>query len=329
MVETNYYPHFVHLTRYCLLGGPSVAFSVMNETNKNCFGLNINMDKTEELFITNVLTCVINSVFGLMTSVGNFIILHAICKDQDFHSPSFILLGCLALSDLLVGAICHPFSVAFKIFELVDNFPAYCMLRMFFDTSGWITAGVSVLTLAAVSIDRLLALTLHLRYESVVTVRRVFQTTIAIWTFAILVTMLKFWMSYAKWIFLPLIILLLTLLVTAFSASKIFHIVRKHQRQINNQTMAVLRLETNTVNMLKCKKSAVTVLYIYGLLLIFYLPFCGTILVEASIGYTTAVKVAYGFTSTAVLMNSFLNPILYCWRIRRMRRTVKNVLKRR
>ena len=318
------------LTRwYCLLVGPSDTFSIMNGTSKNCFGLNVNMDKTEELFITNILVCVINSMFSLMTSAGNFIILYVIRKDQDFHSPSFILLACLALSDLLVGAICQPFSVAFKIFELVDNFPGYCTLRMLFDTSGWITAGVSFLTLAAVSVDRLLALTLHLRYQSVVTIRRVIQTSIAIWMFAILVTMLKFWMSYAEWIFLPFFILLLTFLVTAFSTSKIFQIVRRHQRQINNQNMAILRLETNTVNVLKCKKSTVTVLYVYGLFLIFYLPFCGTIIVEASIGYTTAVKVAYGYTSTAVFMNSFLNPILYCWRMREIRRAVKNILRRR
>ena len=120
----------------------------------------------------------------------------------------------------------------------------------------------------------------------------------------------------------------LTLSVTAFSTFKIFHIVRRHQRQINDQNMAALNVQTNTVNVLKCKKSAVTVLYIYGLLLIFYLPFGVTMLVEAFIGYTRSVKIAYDYATTAVFINSFLDPLVYCWRIRDIRRAVKNVLRR-
>ena len=117
-------------------------------------------------------------------------------------------------------------------------------------------------------------------------------------------------------------------ILIGFSTSKIFQIVRRHQRQINDQNMAALSLQTNTVNVLKCKKSAVTVLYIYGLLLIFYLPFGVTTLVETFIGYTRSVKIAFDYAKTAVLINSLLNPLVCCWRIREIRRVVKNVLRR-
>ena len=302
----------------------------MNETHNTCFYLDINFETTQEVFVTNILTCIFNAVFSLITCAGNFIILHAIRKDQHLHSPCFILLCCLAFSDLLVGAICQPFLVAHKIAELLDNFPTYCTLRIIHNLSAYITSSVSLFTLAAVSIDRLLALTLHLRYSVIVTVRRVFQTAFSLWIFSTAVVILKFWMKPAEWNFLPLVILFLTLILIAFSTSKIFQIVRRHQRQINDQDMAALSLErqANTVNVLKCKKSAVTVLYIYGLLLIFYLPFGVTMLVEAFIGYTRSVKIAYDYTSTAVFINSLLDPLVYCWRIREIRRAVKNTLKR-
>ena len=300
----------------------------MNETHKTCFYLKSNFDKTEEVFITNILTCIFNSVFSLITCAGNFIILHAIRKDQNLHSPCFILLCCLAFSDLLVGAICQPFLAALKIAELVDNFPKYCTLRLINDLSAYTTSGVSLLTLTAVSIDRLLAVNHHLRYSVIVTVPRVFQTVFSLWIFSIAVVIVKFWMKSADWNVFPLVTLFLTLLVTAFSTSKIFQIVRRHQRQINEQNMAAQSLQTNTVNVLKCKKSAVTVLYIYGLLLIFYLPFGVTKLVEAFIGYTRSVKIAYNYATTAVFINSFLNPLVYCWRIREIRRAVKNTLRR-
>ena len=227
-----------------------------------------------------------------------------------------------------MGAICQPFLVALKIAELMDNFPTYCTLGIIQDLSGFITSGVSLLTLTAVSIDRLLAVTLHLRYSEIVTVPRVFQTAFSLWIFSITTVIVKFWMKNANWIVLPLVLLFLTLLVIAFTTFKIFHIIRRHQRQINDQNMAVLSLQSNTVNALKCKKSAVTVIYIYGLLLIFYLPFGVAMLVEAFIGYTRSVKIAYDYAITAVFMNSLLDPVVYCWRIREIRRAVKNVLRR-
>ena len=267
-------------------------------------------------------------MFSLLTIVGNAVILHAIRKSQDLHSPSFILLGCLAASDLLVGAICQPFFGAYKIAELVENFSAYCTLRMFQSISSWITSGVSLLTLTAASLDRLLALTLHLRYNAIVTVRRVFQTVFALWIGTITGVMLRFWIR-TGWTIFPLVTLLLTFVVTILSTSKLFQIVRRHQRRINEQNVAGLNLQTNTVTVLKCRKSAVTVLYVYGLFLIFYLPFCVTMIMETIIGYTKTVKIVYDYVTTAVFINSFLNPIVYCWRIREIRRAVKNTLIRR
>ena len=102
-------------------------------------------------------------MFSLITCVGNSCVLFAIRKTRDFHRPSFILLGCLAASDLLVGLICQPIFMALKIAELVENFSAHCTLRIILSISSWIASGVYLATLAAVSIDRLLSLTLHLR----------------------------------------------------------------------------------------------------------------------------------------------------------------------
>ena len=152
------------------------------------------------------------------------------------------------------------------------------------------------------SIDRLLAVILHLRYRNIVTVPRVFQTAVFLWVFMTTLVVLKFWIGYTAWIFLPLIILLLTLFVTTFSTFKIFRVVRRHQRQIINQYMAALNLQTDTVNVLKCRKSAVTVLYIYGLFLLLYLPFCVTMIVEAFSGYTKAVNVAYAFFESSCVL---------------------------
>ena len=300
-----------------------------NNTEKDCFFFEdqLHFDSTEEVFITNIVTCILNSFFSLLTCIGNFIVVFAIGKTRDLHSPSFILLGCLAVSDLLVGLICQPLFVAHKIAELKENFAVFCKLKVLQSLSAWITGGVSLFILAAVLIDRLLALTLHLRYNTIVTVPRVFQTTIALWIFATVTVLPRFWMA-SKWHFIPIALGVLKFFVIVISVWKIFRIVRKHQQQIKGQTIAVSHLPANTVKILKCRKSAVTVLYIYGLLLIFYLPLMVLLVMEKFVGYTRTVRIVYEYAATAVFINSCLNPVVYCWRISEIRRAVKNFIRR-
>ncbi|XP_068693433.1 trace amine-associated receptor 7g-like [Montipora foliosa] len=302
----------------------------MNEShNLSCFFLPINWDYTKdsEVIVTNVFACVLNSMFSVLTCCVNFLVLYAIRKSPCRNSPSFILLCCLALSDLLVGAFCQPFYVGYKIAELIKNFTAYCPLKMISFISGWISSSVSFLTLALISIDRLLVLTLHLRYNAFVTVPRVTRAVLVVWITCICAVFSRFWI-HSYWIAFPMMTFLLTYLVTALCTLRIFHIARRHQRQINDQTTAARSLQSDAVNILRCKKSAVTVLYVYALFLIFYLPLFVTMIVHTFIGYTREVKIAYNCVTTVIFINSFLNPLVYCWRIREIRRAMKRILQK-
>lgn len=299
-----------------------LEFNRTNLSLPSCFYLDLRLEQNNDTFIASVVTCILNSVFSLITAIGNLIILQVIWRKQELHTPSFILLFCLAASDLLVGLVCQPFYVAFKITELIDNFGAYCILRMIQSISGWTTTGVSLAILSGVSIDRLLVLTFHLRYNTIVTVQRVLQTVFVVWMLSVAIVMLRFWIR--QWLIFPVAIVVTSFLVTTISTLKIFQIVRRHQRQIFQQQ----RIQSNIVDALKCRKSAVTVLYVYGLFIIFYLPLCATMVVETLTGYTLRVKIAYDYAATAVFINSFLNPIVYCFRIEEIRRAVKNLLKR-
>ena len=219
--------------------------------------------------------------------------------------------------------------MAFKIAELERNLTAYCWLRLLQSRTAWTTSGVSLLTVAAVSVDRLLALTLHLRYETLVTVPRVLQVTFLFWILSMISNVvLRFWMTTNVWLVITMVIVVLTFIVITISTLKIFQTVLRHQRQINDQNAAVSHLQNNTVNVLKCRKSAVTVLYVYGLFVICFVPYIATSIIVELLGYTTREFIAYNLCETAIYINSFLNPIVYCLRIRKMRRAVKNILKR-
>ena len=296
----------------------------MNNTSLlHCSFLSVNLEQTKDTFIAGLLTSILNAVFSMMTTTANFIILYVIWKKQELHSPSFILLFSLAASDLVVGVICQPFFVAYHIAEFVGNFNAYCVLRIIQHLFSYTTTSVSLATLSGISIDRLLALTLHLRYNTVVTFNRIALINFAIWLGSAAVVFSNFWKA-TVFISLAVAGLPLTFIVTAFSTFKIFQIVRRHQRQISQQQRSV---EHTTVNVLKLRKSSVTVLYVYGLIIIFYLPLLVTVFVYDSTGYTTRVKIALDYVTTVVFIGSFLNPFVYCWRMREIRRAVKNVFR--
>ena len=288
-----------------------------NETNLTCFFLEVFWRQSSHGTLS-IISCVVSSPFALAEVLGNGTIMLVIWRSRQLNSTSFTLLFCLAFSDFLVGLLGQPFFVAFKTAELLGKFNAYCKLRLSQFFIGWITGGISFAILSGVSIDRLLALTLHLRYKTIVTNRRVLMLVISVCISISIVTISKFWMR-DNWVIMPATIFSVTTLMTAVSTFQIFQIARMHQRQIFQQNQ--------TVHVLKCKKSAVTVLYVYGLRLTFYLPFISVVMIETILGVTQSVTLAYDLATATVFINSSLNPLIYCWRMTHLRLAVKTFLK--
>ena len=298
----------------------------MNTTNLTCFFLEVFLEQSSHGVTLSIITCVFSSLFSLTAVLGNGTIMIVIWKTRELHSPSFTLLFFLAASDFLVGLTGQPSLAALKVAQLLGNFDAYCNLRMSQFFIGWVTGSVSFITLSGVCIDRLLALTLHLRYKNIVTVPRVFTLAILVWICCSIVTISKFWIR-DNWMFLPATIFSVTTVITALGTFKIFQIARKHQRQIQQENQTIGEVQTGKVAVLKCKKSAVTVLYVYGVLLAFYLPFIAVVVVESINGVTKSVQLAYDMAATVVFINSSVNPVIYCWRMAQIRRAIKSYFK--
>ena len=187
------------------------------------------------------------------------------------------------------------------------------MTQFFF---GWITCGVSCVSLSGISIERLLALTLHLRYK-----------TIAAWIAISIATILKFRLG-DKWLILPAVIFSMNTLITAICTFQIFLIARKHQQLVRQQIQATTyTIQECTVDVLKCKKSAVIVLYVYRLSMALYLPFLAVMVAETIYGVTWSVRLGYDLATTVVFINSSVNPVIYYLRMAQIRRAVKFNLK--
>lgn len=307
----------------------------MNATDViTCFFMEVYWTKTSQDATASVTSCVVSAVFVLPAVFGNGIVMLVIWKKREFHLPSFALLFFLAGSDFLVGCVGQPSFVAYKLAESLGKFNAYCNLRMIEFFCGWITSSISFITLAAVSVDRLLALTLHLRYKSIITVRRVTITMIAVWLFCCITVFVKFWVR--NWVIIPVSLVPVNISISTICTLKTYQIARRHQYQITGQNRKMADLQNagnaasqnKAVNAIKCKKAATTVLYLHGAMLAFYLPFIAVSAVEAIQGYALSIKIAYSYATTIVFINSSINPVIYSWRNTEVRRAIKDYLKK-
>lgn len=127
-----------------------------------------------------IVGCVVNSVFSFTAFTGNGLVLGTIWKTPSLHSPSHVLLFGLAFSDFGVGFIVQPLYVTCSLLEIMTQ--KYLLVAWTtYRVTQAIFVSATVLTLTAVSIDRFLALYLHLIYPAVVTVNRVVITLLMIW----------------------------------------------------------------------------------------------------------------------------------------------------
>ena len=123
---------------------------------------------------------VINILLGIAAIVGNTAILIAFHKETSLHQPSKVLLRNLVVSHLSVGFVQLIFG-AHWISILKRRWQNYHLLPFVTRISGTILIGVSLWTITAISVDRLLALLLKFRYRQVVTLRKVCVVAIALW----------------------------------------------------------------------------------------------------------------------------------------------------
>ena len=193
------------------------------------------------------------------------------------------------------------------------------------NVSSFFLCGVSLLTSATISVDRLLALLLGLRYRHVVTLRRVRVVIICLWFIGA---------SFGSAIFMPKDIaflsaspvLLLSLVISICCYTRIFFKLRHQQaRVLNHVCQRQANGGGNSLQIARYKKSVSSVFWVQMALVACYVPWGIHNVLSVSAGIYNYV--AWRVTLTLVYLNSSLNPILYCWKIREVRKAMKDTIR--
>ena len=164
---------------------------------------------------------VLNIFLSISAFLGNVLILAALRKESSLHPPSKLLLRSLATTDLCVGLISQPLFVAYLLSVLNKHWNICHSVLAVRLITNYILCGVSLYTLTAISVDRLLGLLLGLRYKQVVTVKRAYVIVITFWVGCTVVSTMYFWnLLILDWC--SVIALSLCLVISIFSYTKIF-----------------------------------------------------------------------------------------------------------
>ena len=239
-----------------------------NSTNHRNFTSTVRQDSTLLADIVPFLVA-LNIFLSITACLGNALILIALRKVSSVHPPTKLFFQCLAITDLCVGFIVHPLLVLFfmstapKVFNCVKDAVIATSL---------ILCSTSILTSTAISVDRLLALLLGLRYRHAVTVNRVRVVLTCFWLTGVLAVLLYFFVSLLISMSLAVVLAFLSIVVSIFSYTKIFLKLNlklsqshAHQGQPNRGGIPL--------NIARYKKMVSSIAWVQLALVVCYLPY--------------------------------------------------------
>ncbi|XP_078384933.1 adenosine receptor A3-like [Oculina patagonica] len=267
----------------------------------------------------------LNIFLSITAAVGNALILVALKNVSSIHPPTKLFFQCLAVTDLCVGLIVQPLYSTYSMSRIIKvNVNVVFYIYKVNVASSYILCGVSVFTSTAISVDRLLALLLGLRYRHVVTMRRVRVVITCFWLIAISSGFLRLWnediaLKEAS------VLLILCLVTSIFCYTRIHLKLRHQQAQVqNNVPHGKQNGEGIPLNVARYKKTVSSIMWVQLALVASYVPWCIAAVLE-----TNGIKhiVAWSATHTLVLLNSSLNPIVYCWKISGVKQAVKDTIR--
>ena len=174
----------------------------------------------------SIYLAVVNVILSLTAILGNFLILVALRKESSLHPPPKLLYRCLATTDLLVGFVSQPLHAIYWISIANEHWNLCRYTRDYVEYLWRQTTGTT-----AITVDRLLALLLGLRYKQTVTLKRTNIILAASWVLSS-VAALCYILDYRITLWCGYICNSSCLLISMVSFTKIFGTLIHHQAQV-------------------------------------------------------------------------------------------------
>ena len=270
-----------------------------------------------------------NIFLSITAFCGNALILAALHKVSCLHPSSKLFYRNLAISDFLIGIVVEPVRITYWI-SVVKQQWTICRYSVVASQSlSLILFSVSLLTMTAISIDRLLSLLLGIIYRQIVTLKRAVLIVVAFWVMSLAGASSVFFGYFQISAWYGHILIALCLVTSTFSYAKIYQTLHQHRIQIKHQVHRdqLANRAISPLNMARYKKAVSTAMWIQLILAVCYIPQAIVAVFLTQNGLTSSVYTAGQYGQTLIFLNSSLNPFFYFWKIGEVRQAVKNKVK--
>ena len=281
----------------------------------------------EDLRSTCIANCVFNIFLTYTAFMLNIVTIYAIYKTSTMPKTLKTLLLSLACSDVAVGLLSQPLYTFFLINWLRLHNPG-CSTQQVRTISSSLFSTASFLSVVTVSVDRFLAVHFHLRYQELVTQRRVVIVVIGIWVHSAFVSLMILWGLLSTRDLINSVIGAFSFIITFVVYIRIYLTVRRHKNQIHSMQIRDETQSEELKSFIVLIKSTVGIFYVYLVFLICYLPFLICMAVIPIYGSSIVLKKLFLFSLTLMYLNSSLNPVVYCWKMKHIRHAIIDILRK-
>ena len=292
---------------------------------------------SSELYHTLV-ACIVGSILAFTAVVLNVLVILALRNIPSLPRKTLkTLLLSMSVSDLGVGLVAQPLN----IYVLVSNIKYLSQPYIWPDHYGAVIKAhrvvgnvltyASFFSIVALSADRFLVIRLQLRYQDAVTHKRAIAGVISFWLLSAVLPLIRFlgWFPENKIFILFVTIQFICLIISGLFYFKMFLALRQHAAQVQNVPVECgERIEA--VNAARERKAAFGVFYVYLTFVACYLPQISFNIAAKIIDIerpNLEYKVNLHATNLLVL-NSSLSPLIYCWKMRRIRQAMIDILRK-
>jgi len=295
---------------------------------------------------------VINIIFAVLTIPENITVLIALsrlAKAKTWKVPN-VLMASLAITDLLSGSVSQSLYGYFLLkqgseFDRNDIRGADFALLLLLNYSSYTLCGASLLIVAIMSIDRLLAILRPIAYKANAYRTRIISAVVIAWLFCLLIPILRF---VSRETVSPFVYIISGVMVLALVATFISYIVviylffnlgRQGSLSVSGGRTSFIQQESNptqmTVSMQEsttsCKEKRLTKSFaiIAITLVMMYLP---QLIIKPLILNTSSSLHSFpvpleDLANTLLYCNSFANPLIYAYRHNGIRSELKAMFK--
>lgn len=265
---------------------------------------------------------------GLVSLVENVLVVVAITKNRNLHSPMYYFICCLALSDLMVSVSIMLETTIILLLEAGILVARAALVQQLDNVIDVLICGSMVSSLCflgVIAIDRYISIFYALRYHSIVTLSRARRAVVGIWVVSIVSSTL--FITYYKHTAVLLCLVTFFLAMLALMAILYVHMLSRACQHA--QGIAQLHKRRHSIRQGFCLKGAATLTILLGIFFLCWGPFflhLSLIVLCPQHPTCSCIFKNFNLFLILIILSSIVDPLIYAFRSQELRMTLKEVL---